>query len=123
MNPQDNLTVVPKMKIWLKRGEQGFFGPGTLKLLKLTDKHRSIKVACAEMGLSYSKGWKIVDNLEESLGRKLINRRQGGSHGGSSSLTEFALALIDKYEEYCAALRKVSEGIFEETFAPEFWSL
>jgi molybdate transport system regulatory protein len=117
----DNLLVTPEMKIWLKRGEQGFFGPGTLKLLNLADKHRSIKVACAEMGLSYSKGWKIIDNLEQTLGRKLVNRRQGGSHGGSSTLTEFATTLMEKYEVYCKNLYAASEKIFAETFNPDFW--
>ncbi|MDR0936991.1 MAG: LysR family transcriptional regulator [Oscillospiraceae bacterium] len=117
----DNLLVAPEMKIWLKRGEQGFFGPGTLRLLNLADKHKSIKVACAEMGLSYSKGWKIIDNLEHTLGRKLINRRQGGSHGGSSSLTEFAVQLVERYEVYSKRLNAASEEIFAETFNPDFW--
>ena len=38
----------------------------------------SMKDACGEMGMSYSKGWKIINRAEKELGYELLERRHGG---------------------------------------------
>ena len=39
------------------------------------------------MGLSYSKGWNILNDLELQAGITAIHRRPGGSDGGATTLT------------------------------------
>ena len=64
-----------------------FFGPGVLKLLKLTGKYESLSAASKSMGMSYSKAYKMIKESEKELGFKLLDRKIGGTNGGGSTLT------------------------------------
>jgi molybdate transport system regulatory protein len=109
-------NIRPKVKVWLASGEQGFFGPGALKLLILTDKLQSLKAACAQMELSYSKGWKIISNLESELGYPVLNRQQGGRHGGGCNLTDQGKAVMEKYEAFSKRSKELIETAYAEVF-------
>ena len=54
----------PKIQVSIA-GDEMFFGPGPYRLLKITDETGSVREACNEMGLSYSKAWKILNRMEE----------------------------------------------------------
>lgn len=83
-----------------------FYGPGVQDLLTLIREHGSVKVACAAMDLSYSKGRRILKHAEEALGYPLVVRRQGGSEGGSATLTSGAEDFIERY-------RRLEESVSE----------
>ena len=44
------------------------FGPGLVILLEYLLKTESMKDACSEMGMSYSKGWKIIKPCRKRTG-------------------------------------------------------
>jgi molybdate transport repressor ModE-like protein len=50
------------------------------------------------MGLSYSKGRRILKDAESALGYKLVKRQQGGAMGGSAMITSQAELLVERYE-------------------------
>jgi len=106
----------PKVKVWLASETQGFFGPGTMKLLRLTGELQSLKAACAQMELSYSKGWKIISNVEHELGFPVLNRQQGGRHGGGCNLTDQGKKILDKYETFTKRSNELVQVAFEEVF-------
>lgn len=86
--------------------ERPFFGPGAAQLLSLIDKTNSVHLACLQMGISYSKGWKILRVMEEQTGKALTFRKQGGKNGGEAQLTQDGHELLDKFrafEEKCTA--------------------
>lgn len=97
--------------------ERPFFGPGTVQLLQLIDETESVRLACQRMGVSYSKGWKMIAVMEEELGECIVLRRQGGKNGGAASLTQAGRDLLDKYqrlERRCQALvQQASREIFQ----------
>ncbi len=95
------------------------FGPGLITLLEYIQKTESMKEACAEMKMSYSKGWKIMNRAEKELGYELLERRHGGKSGGKCGVTPKGLSLIERYrkmEKEC--LKNVQEN-FEKYF-PEY---
>jgi molybdate transport system regulatory protein len=53
-------------------------GIGVLWLLQNIYKYRSISKAAKEMGMSYSKAIRILNELERALGEKVIIRNHGG---------------------------------------------
>ena len=111
-------SVFPELRLRLVR-KKPFFGPGASELLSLIEEEQSVRLACQRMGMSYSKGWKILRNMEEEWGTPLILRRQGGRNGGSSSLTTEGKALLEAYREF----EKVAQSLVQEAFRNCFPSL
>lgn len=112
------IAVFPELRLRLVR-KKPFFGQGSAALLSLIEETQSVRLACQQMGMSYSKGWKILRDMEGEWGAPLIFRRQGGRNGGSSSLTPEGRALLDTYRTF----EKVSQGLVQEAFRNCFQSL
>ena len=106
----------PKIQVSLA-GDEMFFGPGPYRLLKLTGETGSVRDACNEMGLSYSKAWKILNRMERELGQPVIIRSRGGSTGGHSSLTPFGEKYLKVYERYNASVQAFAKEEMDRTFA------
>lgn len=108
----------PRIRIVLER-EKIFFGPGTFQLLQFIDETGSVQIACKRMGLSYSKAWKMLENLDEQLGFKVVERKQGGPHGGRSLITLQGKAFMEKYEALTASCREEMLRLFSQHFPGE----
>ena len=96
--------------------ERPFFGPGTVQLLTQIDETESVRLACRQMGISYSKGWKMIALMEEELGEQVVSRRQGGKNGGAASLTGVGRDLVDKYQRLERRCQELIEQAREEIF-------
>lgn len=97
-------------------GETVFFGPGPATLLRLIDETGSVRTACVRMKLSYSKGWQILNLLEDQLGIQVIERRSGGQEGGSSRLTEEGRDLLHRYESLSSEAQTSVNALFDRIF-------
>lgn len=96
--------------------EDIFFGPGKARLMEYIEKTGSMQEACLEMGLSYSKGARMIKTAEKQLGFKLLERRIGGSGGGGSQLTEKGRELLKKYRQLTRRVQEDADRAFEEIF-------
>ncbi len=85
-------------------------------LMQLVQDTGNIRAACEHMGVSYSKGWKRIANMESALGFALITRRQGGSGGGKSLLTERGEDFMARYKSFVQQSRAATEQIFDQIF-------
>ncbi|WP_392888126.1 winged helix-turn-helix domain-containing protein [Eubacterium limosum] len=112
-----NAALHPALKLRLAR-ERIFFGPGPAELLMQIKRTDSVRMACEKMGISYSKGWKMINTMEEELGYKVTKRQQGGRNGGSACLTPEGETLLAKYQELERRSREAVENIFQELFGP-----
>ena len=109
-------AIHPKIQVSIA-GEEMFFGPGPYRLLKIIDETGSVREACNEMGLSYSKAWKILNRMESEMGRKVIIRSRGGSTGGHSTVTDFGRQYLKGYEEYNDSVQAYAKKEMERIFA------
>ena len=107
---------VIKLKVY---NEDLVFGPGLITLLEYLRQTGSMKEACAAMGMSYSKGWKIMNRAEKELGYELLLRRHGGSMGGKCELTEKGDSLVTRYRNMEKMVNQKTQQAFEEYF-PEY---
>lgn len=98
---------------------RSFLGPGVVTLLKQIDRLGSVRKACSHMGMSYSKGWKLIHIAEEETSWTLVKRTTGGSNGGEAHLTEQCKNLIEKYELYTARVQEEAQKIYEDIFENE----
>jgi len=102
------------IKLTYKCENEKFFGPGIAELLELVEKSASLKEACREMGLSYSKGRGIIKKAEAMLGFPLLTKQHGGLGGGASSLTEEGSVLLRNYRLLEEDVRRYAKKRFQE---------
>lgn len=108
----------PSFRFRLHR-EQPFYGPGAHHLLQLVEETGSLSNACRHMGISYSKGRKIIFTLEQQFGVPVIESRQGGKDGGFSYLTEDARELMRRYDAFCEEAQNTLLLLFEKHFGTQ----
>ncbi len=77
-----------------------FMGIGVLWLLEQVQQQNSLRKAASELGISYSKAFGMVQNLERGLGVPVLNRRKGGASREGATLTEFALQFLVLYRQF-----------------------
>lgn len=95
------------------------FGPGTAQLLRSILQYGSVHRACLEMGLSYSKGRKMLKVLEEKLQTPAVECIQGGNGGGSAHLTETGHYLLQHFSCYEHMIQRYAEQQFPGYFPAE----
>ena len=98
----------------IAKGERAF-GPGKADLLERIASEGSICKAAKAMEMSYSRAWQLVDAMNTSFRKPLVESSTGGKKGGGAVLTragEEVLSLFRKMEEKLAA--------DAESFFPEF---
>ena len=57
------------------------FGPGSAQLLEMIALTGTITAASEAMHMSYSKAWKMLNQIEKQLGDKIVVRVNGGCDG------------------------------------------
>ncbi len=106
-----------KLSLKLASGEENILGPGIIRLLVTIDREHSLRSAARDMGMSYSKAWKILNHAETQWGFALTEKKIGGEHGGQSSLTAQARDLIYRYQQFELETRDSAQALFEKYFS------
>ncbi len=86
------------------------FGRGIVSLLEGVDRFGSINRATQDMGMAYSKAWKIIKTTEKEMGIKLLDRAEGNT----SVLTTAARELLSIYNEMHEAAQQAAEEVFRQ---------
>lgn len=95
------------------------FGPGVSSLMKLVEERGSLSAACKEMGMAYSKAWRIIKAAEDDLGFPLMEGQSGGESGGRTILTERGKAFLDRYLKFEDGVRQQAEILFLQYFGED----
>lgn len=98
------------------QAETSCWGPDCAQFLELIQTTGSMLSACQCMHMSYSKGWKMINEIERQLGYPLLLRNQGGSNGGGSQLTRQGQLFLDAFTSMQQEIRQQSQEIFERYF-------
>ena len=88
------------------------FGRGIVRLLEGVERYGSINRSTAEMGMAYSKAWRIINAIEKEFGVRLIDR--DGAHG--STLTDEAKTLLSHYREALNAADEAAQRVFSKYY-------
>lgn len=101
----DNVNL--KVKLYLESDKGKFMGIGVLWLLEKVKACGSLRSAASELGISYSKAFRMVQNLETELGVEVLERKRGGMQRTGASLTRFGedfICLYDTFQRECKDL-------------------
>jgi molybdate transport system regulatory protein len=77
--------------------ERGAFGPGKAQLLDAIVRTGSIAAAGREMGMSYRRAWRMVEEINTAFGNRLVETERGGERGGGSRLTGAGVQALEIY--------------------------
>lgn len=99
---------------------QPFYGPGVQQLLTCIGQTGSLQEACLDMDISYSKGRKMIKELEQQLGFPVVQRWTGGSGGGGSVLTEKGRNLMAAYEQMVASVQDFTDQAYQKYMGKGF---
>lgn len=102
-------------KIWIDQDGKAF-GDGPYKLLKGVEKTASLHKAAGQMGMAYSKAWKLIQTMEKRLGFSLLDKRIGGLSGGGSQVTAKGKDLMKRYEQFTEDAREAVEKAYQRHF-------
>jgi molybdate transport system regulatory protein len=102
-------------KMWLDHNGKAF-GEGPLELLKRVESTKSLHEAAHQMGMSYSKAWKLIQTMEKRLGFSLLDKKIGGLSGGGSRVTPKCKELMERYERFETDVRRAIEKAYQKHF-------
>jgi molybdate transport system regulatory protein len=93
-----NLTEGLRFRVVLKPGVA--LGPGKADLLQAIDETTSLTSAAARFGMSYKRGWSLVQELNAAFRQPLVETEKGGSGGGGGArLTALGRFVLDRYRQ------------------------
>lgn len=114
------MTDLPqKLQLDLRVGlyaETSFWGPDCAQFLELIEITGSMLSACQCMHMSYSRGWRMVNEIERQLGYPFLVRSPGGTNGGGSQLTSAGKQFLTSYQQMQEEIRAESQAIFSRYF-------
>lgn len=86
-------TLKPKVRIRFAWA----IGPGKADLLEAITATGSLSAAAREIGMSYRRAWLLLDAMNRSFRRPLVNTATGGKGGGGAQITEFGQEVLRRY--------------------------
>lgn len=103
-----------KLKIYITDSNGNkFLGIGVFWLLDQIRRHGSIRAAAAEMGISYSKAYRMLCTLEKALGKPVAERKKGGASRDGAELTPFGELLLQRYAKLNHEIKALAQKPFE----------
>ena len=103
-----------KIKIYLEDESGKFMGIGVLWLLQALEENNSLRSAAAQIGISYSKAYNMIANLEKATGHPMVERRHGGHERSGVTLTDYARQFIRLYDSFQGNCKSLLEQPFAE---------
>lgn len=83
-----------------------------IELLYAIEEYGSISKAAKAVPMSYKSAWEAVDTMNSLSPEPLVSREIGGKDGGGTTLTSYALKLLENYallkEEHTRFLERLS---------------
>lgn len=115
MTADKKVLLHPFVQISIERGGILFDGRARL-LLILIQETKSVQSACRQIAMSRGKAWDMINQMEQGLGFTVVTRRQGGSKGGKTELTEKGVEFLKRYQEYEDMVKEYSRIQFMKKF-------
>ena len=114
------MTLLPELKPFIRltvanpaSESHSEFGRGVAALCQGVVDFGSLNASAKQMGMAYSKAWRIMKDTEEALGFKILDR--DGAHG--STLTDAGKQLLAAYYEVENACQTQAESLLAEIIA------
>jgi len=99
-----------KLKLQIFCGDEVAMGPGKADLLEAVARDGSISAAARSLGMSYRRGWLLVDQMNRCFEQPLVATRPGGGSGAGARLTAAGEQALAAYRVLSARLHDSLAG-------------
>lgn len=86
-----------RARFWITGEKDSYIGIGRIELLEHIDELGSMSKASKEMGMSYKKAWKLIEELNGMYDEPLVVKEHGGKQGGGTFITVRGQKLIANF--------------------------
>ena len=87
-----------KSRIWVENKETIFLGEGRIQLLKAIEKTGSLSKAAKSLNMSYKKAWNLIDAINKTAPKPMVEKSTGGTNGGGTIITSYGKKKIIQFE-------------------------
>lgn len=91
------MTPHVQFRLRIRRGDDIAVGPGKIELLEAIAETGSITAAAKLLGMSYRRGWLLVDTMNHCFKTPVVETEAGGNRGGGTRLTALGARLVRSY--------------------------
>jgi molybdate transport system regulatory protein len=95
-----------QFRLRISKGEDIAVGPGKVALLEQIGATGSITGAAKALGMSYRRAWLLVDSMNHTFRKPVVETLTGGSHGGGTAVTAIGEEVIRRYRRTESLARK-----------------
>ena len=107
------ITYIARIRVQKKNaGSHEYFGRGVADLLRGVEKYHSLNLAAREMGMAYSKAWRIMRDAEAAMGMTFLHRMKKNG----SEITKEGKKLLKAYEEAEQQAWKAVDQVMEKYY-------
>ena len=108
----------PRLKVWIETEDGSVaLSEWRVGLLRAVSEHGSLVAAAKALGIPHRTAWQRIQQMESSLGVRLLETVSGGVGGGRSTLSPAAQEFIHSYEAVRAGLDDLLAERFEQAFS------
>ncbi|MEO0062842.1 MAG: hypothetical protein RLZZ08_1402 [Pseudomonadota bacterium] len=100
-----------KLKLQLYCGPEIAMGPGKADLLDAIARTGSISAAARALGMSYRRGWLLVDTMNRCFAAPLVETRAGGGAGAGAKLSIAGEEALKAYRALAARVEASADCI------------
>jgi molybdate transport system regulatory protein len=86
-------------RLWVELGATVGLTEAGADLLEQIDALGSLSEAARRLRFSYRRAWVLLDGMNRSWPRPLVDTQVGGRHGGGARLTEAGHAVLGAYRD------------------------
>src|SRR5918912_671712 len=107
----------PRLKVWIETEDGSVaLSEWRVGLLRAVSEHGSLVAAAKALGIPHRTAWQRIQEMESSLGVRLLETVSGGVGGGRSTLSPAGQDFVRRYQELRAGLDELVEQRFTQGF-------
>jgi molybdate transport system regulatory protein len=110
------MQLTPRINLWIESGGQVVLSKWRVQLLEAIGEAGSISGAAEKMAIQYRLAWDRLEEMENGLGIRLVERHVGGVHGGGAVLTEAGQEYVERFHALAEKIDAVVAEEFEAAF-------
>jgi len=99
MPDSERAKIALRPRIRILHGSEIVMGPGKAELLAHVAETESLSEAARRMKMSYMKAWLLVQVMNRSYKKPLVQAERGGTKGGGARLTSYGRRVLGCYRE------------------------
>lgn len=108
----------PRLKVWIETDDgRVALSEWRVTLLRAVAEHGSLVGAARALRIPHRTAWQRIQEMEATLGVRLLETVSGGVGGGRSTLSAEATDFIERYEQVRAGLEELVGERFSEEFS------